>query len=98
MCVLLDLKRAFDTIDRKELLHKLQSESIYKNIGVPQGSILERCCLSNTSTICLRILKNEFFNLFADDTLVYVCETNPEEMVAKLNDDLNYVDGYVLIN
>lgn len=114
----LDMKRAFETIDRGIMLQKLArigvgrksiewfesyleerqqrtkvddeiSMSKRNNIGVPQGSILGAFLFILYINDVHTVLENCCVNMFADDTLIYLCGENIDEMIVKVNSDLN---------
>lgn len=123
----LDLKRAFETIDRRILLTKLHqigvgeislkwfssylenrkqrtkvetetSQSKRNNIGVPQGSIIGAFLFILYINDISSALEFCSLNMFADDTLIYICGKNLNELTNKLNSDLNKLFQWLCIN
>lgn len=117
LAVFLDLKRAFETIDRNRLLKKqfdygvrgkelkwfesylesrtqctkfndATSERIGIDIGVPQGSKLAATLFSLYINDIKSCLIHMLIALFADDTLIYYSGNDIDEIMIKVNEDL----------
>ena len=118
--VFLDLKRAFETVDRELLLYKLgkfgfggkvlkwfrcylderkqkvkcvnvKSGEKAINVGVPQGSILGPILFILYINDMGRVFKNCKYHFFADDTVLYLDETDPVKLINKINEHLELV-------
>lgn len=127
VAVFLDLKRAFETIDRKRLIKKLEnigikgkelrwfssylskrmqkttfngevSDELEVELGVPQGAKLASILFLlyiNDMKDCLEFLK---LLLFADDTLVYYCGKDIDEICERVNSDLDRINKWLCVN
>ena len=124
--VLLDLAKAFDSVDRAIVLHKLYKYGLRGNIlklmssylenrkqfvyngvlnsdladvdvGVPQGAVLGPLLFILHINDMRFSTELEVLN-FADDTLLYMCFKNPQDMEEKLNIELEKVNKWLCIN
>lgn len=127
LSVFVDLKRAFETIDRNILVKKLSLYGLKKcalglikdflsnrnhqtkiqnklstkrvsNWGVPQGSVLGPLLFVIYVNDLHEGLKNSFVNLFADDTLISVSDTNFERIIVTLNNELKILYDWLCQN
>lgn len=80
-------------------INSATSELIDNNLGVAQGSILGALTFILYINEMPTVVKHAFLNLFADDTLVYYIHgTNVDQMVTKLNDDLDSLHKWFCAN
>lgn len=127
IAVFLDLKRAFETIDRQRLLAKLEKIGIKErelnwlrcylsnrtqctkfggatsakeeiNIGLPQGSKLAAVLFSLYMNDIKSCLVHLMILLFADDTLLYYSGDNINDIVNKVNEDLERINKWLNVN
>lgn len=125
--VFLDLRRAFETLDRRRLLKKLEkygiheeeqrwfksylekrtqstkigeifSKEITNDLGVPQGSVLGPLLFILYINDIVKVLKFCKSKLFADDACIYISGKNCEEIIWKLNDDLERINTWLNLN
>lgn len=127
VAILLDLKRAFETIDRQRLIKKLESIGVKGkelewftsylsdrfqrtkfngevsdekqiDLGVPQGSKLAALLFLiyiNNISGCLMFMQ---LILFADDTLLYYCGKDINEINGKINEDMERLNIWLCTN
>lgn len=102
VAIFLDLKRAFETIDRKRLqktkFNGAVSEDKQVHLGVPQGSKLAALLFLiyiNDMKDCLLYLS---LVLFADDTLLYYCGKDINEINQRINEDMERLHKWLYSN
>ena len=117
VAVFIDETRAFETLDRKLLVQRMEelgvrsteklwfesylenrhqrvkfnnsvSERMEVKLGVPQGSVLAPLLFLMYTNDIECILRHSKVKLFADDTLLYISGKSLEEIIPKLNEDL----------
>lgn len=127
IAVFLDLKRAFETINRRRLIKKMEgygikgkeirwfrsfltgrtqstkygkatSTPLPNEIGVPQGSKLASDLFLLYINDIKRCLKECKIRLFADDTLIYIAESDINVAMAKINNELKSVNSWLCAN
>ena len=74
------------------------SEEVYGNHGLPQGSKLANLLFILYINDLPSHLQNVKTNLYADDSLIYVCGSNLDEMANVLRDELNVVGDWLKYN
>lgn len=67
-------------------------------LGVPQGSILGAFLFIIYINDIQSVIQNCSINLFADDTLIYICGTDINELIKKVNSDLVNIFNYLCLN
>jgi ribonuclease P/MRP protein subunit RPP40 len=125
--VFLDLRRAFEMVNRVPLLKKMQaigiggnalswfdsylsnrfqkvnfwgsySKCLKVNNGVPQGTTLGPLLFLLYWNDVVTCVKHCHCKLFADDTMLFISGTNIEDMINKLNEDLETIFKYLCMN
>lgn len=86
--------------DRKQRVkfQNTMSEEVSVNLGVPQGSILGALLFILYINNISAIFKYCKIKLFADDTLLYVDETNVDVAINKINEDLSVLFQWLCVN
>lgn len=122
--VFLDLRRAFETVDRDEMLNELDSIGIKDEelnwfasylserqqntkfddffseneeipIGLPQGTALSVILFILYIDCINKVVKNGSLNLFADDTMMVVKDSNVNNAIQKINEDLDRIYNWL---
>lgn len=65
------------------------SEPLNNNLGVPQGSILGPLLFILYINCITTYIKHCTVKMFADDSFVYISDSNIDQAIQKLNEDLN---------
>lgn len=74
------------------------SEEVENYLGVPQGSILGAFLFIIYINDIQSIMHHCSINLFADDTLIYICGTDLNELIKNVNSDLVNLFDYLCLN
>ncbi|XP_055842692.1 uncharacterized protein LOC129909640 [Episyrphus balteatus] len=109
VAVFLDLKRAFETIDRQILLSKLRLYGVcHREWKWFESYLTNRSQRTSVNGVTSDAKVNNLgvpqgsvlgvMKLFADDSLIYICGKNGEDMCEKLNDDLKRIDVWLKMN
>jgi hypothetical protein len=74
------------------------SEMLANELGVPQGSIISAILFILYINDIAKVLKHTKIKLFADDTLLYITGKDKNDMISKLNEDLDNIYKWLCIN
>ena len=124
--VFIDLKKAFDLVNHKCLLYKLEhyrvrglSHSWFQNYlctrsqrvkfkelssslplsnGVPQGSILGSLLFVLYINDLPQSLVQSNISMYADDTVIYTTGSRPDDVVMKIQEDIQRVEQWMKSN
>ena len=106
----IDLKKAFDLVDHKCLLHKLElttrsqrvqygkelSSSLPLDFGVPQGSLLGPLLFVIHINDLPQCLLHSSISMYADDTVIYYSGSEVSNIRENLQEDLNRVEQWLV--
>ncbi len=77
---------------------RCKSSPLRNELGLPQGSILSAILFSLYINDIKSVFRNCNINLFADDTAIYVVGKDIDELVEKMNGELNNFDEWLKVN
>jgi hypothetical protein len=83
---------------QRHLFNGSCSEEAGINLGVPQGSAIGALLFILYINDLLTVTEYCCVNLFADDTLIYISGTNLNDIIDRLNSDLNVVSDWLKVN
>ena len=125
--VMLDLRKAFDTVNHKLLIDKLQTYGFDDHVirwfrsylnerchvtsvngsksserksvcGIPQGSILGPLLFILYINDLPKYVTNVKVSMYADDTAIYFSSKNVNDVVNRINCDLENIDNWLACN